>query len=347
MDFQHVSAERRAAPTCYIGGLKNRESFRLISRAGLGWLESRRLTTLPWLLHAFSTRRGGFSRPPVRGLNLGFVASDRRSNVRRNRLRFFEVVGEPGFSPASVRQIHSATPCQVRRGSGGELEFRPSGYAVSSGSSRQVPAGDALMTDERGILLSVRVADCLPVLLVDPQRPAVAAIHAGWRGGLQRVVEKTVGVMRRVFGSDPRHLLAALGPSIRACCCAVGQEVVDAFCGRFVNGEHFFRQPPADGQSQPPGAHHTTPLLSAQPPGHEQKSRPAAHLDLVAMAQDQLRHSGLQPANIFVAPFCTACRTDLFFSHRKEGARTGRFMSIIGIRPEPSRRVQSRVGRKG
>jgi YfiH family protein len=203
--------------------LKGQRSFRFVTGGGLEWSECSRFARLPWLLHAFSTRRGGVSKSPAASLNLGFVDTDRRANVERNRFLFFKQVGAQHYSLAWLRQIHSAAGYQVGRTSGGKLEYRPSGYTAPSVSNPQVPAGDALMTDQPGVLLSVRCADCLPVLLVDPRCRAVAAVHAGWRGALQRVVEKTVGVMRSVFGSDPRRILAALGPSIRACCYSVGE----------------------------------------------------------------------------------------------------------------------------
>lgn len=337
------------APRAYaiMEGLKPCKNYRLVSGGGLEWLECPRLARLPWLLHAFSTRRGGVSKPPASGLNLGLINSDRRGNVKRNRSMFLEQVGAQRFSLAWLRQIHSAAGYQVLGSSDGKVEYRPSGFALPSASQDQVPAGDALMTDQPGILLSVRIADCLPVVLVDPRRRAVAAIHAGWRGALERVVEKTVGLMRRVFGSDPGGMLAALGPSIRACCYAVGQEVVDGFCGRFVNAEQFFRQPPSQDPSCRLAARYPMLFLSGHPPGHAPKAESAAHLDLAAVALHQLGRAGLLHTNIFVAPFCTACRTDLFFSHRREGAHTGRAMAVIGIRPGPLRRLRARVSRKG
>jgi hypothetical protein len=183
------------------------------------------------------------------------------------------------------------------------------------------------MTAEPGILLSVRIADCLPVLLVDPERRAIAAVHAGWRGALARLLEKAVGDLRQTFGSDPGQVIAALGPSIRACCYDVGEEVVEAFHGCFAHAGRFFhalpRRPGAASQDD------SIPFLSPYPPGHGHL--PAARLDLVAVAQSQLVNAGVKPSRILVANFCTACRTDLFFSHRKEGARTGRQMAAIGI----------------
>ena len=153
-----------------------------------------------------------------------------------------------------------------------------------------------------------------------------------WRSALGRIIEKTVGLMRAVFGSDQQHLVAALGPSIRACCYEVGEEVVAAFCGRFPRGEQFFCEASAASPSTVRAAPDPLPFLSAQPPGHGTRPAPGAHLDLVAVALDQLRSAGVRPSSIQVADFCTACRTDLFFSHRKEGKDTGRTMAVIGIR---------------
>jgi YfiH family protein len=172
---------------------------------------------------------------------------------------------------------------------------------------------------------------------VDPKQRAVAAVHAGWRGALERVIEKAVGDMRLAFGSDPQQLLAVLGPSIHACCYEVGEEVVEAFDGRFAPPAPFFRTLP----HRPEAAtdRHAILFLSAHPPGHAPEQVPAAHLDLVAVAQHQLTSAGVAPSRISVADYCTACRTDLFFSHRKEGGRTGRQMAAIGIRPDKRRRL--------
>jgi len=307
----------------------------MVSRSGLAWLESVRLAKLPWLVHAFSTRRGGASGFPSPGLNLGFP--DRRERVEQNRRHFLRQIGAQDFSLASVRQVHSSHAFVVAAGGTGQPEYRLCGVPSAERAATGPPAGDALMTAEAGLLLTVRIADCLPVLLVDPKQRAVAAVHAGWRGALERVIEKAVGDMRLAFGSDPQQLLAVLGPSIHACCYEVGEEVVEAFDGRFAPPAPFFRTLP----HRPEAAtdRHAILFLSAHPPGHAPEQVPAAHLDLVAVAQHQLTSAGVAPSRISVADYCTACRTDLFFSHRKEGGRTGRQMAAIGIRPDKRRRL--------
>jgi YfiH family protein len=323
---------RACVAPCYSGALA-RPPFQIASRAGLSWLECSVLARLPWLLHAFSTRRGGVSRGAASGLNLGFIAADRRRNVQENRRRFFACLGTEDFSLATLRQIHSTHVYRVARNVSGTLAYFAAGNPVPQPSLPDPPVGDALMTDQAGIVLSVRTADCMPILLVDPLRRAIAAVHAGWRGGLQRIVEKTVGVMRATFGSDPRRVLAAVGPGIRACCYEVGEEVVAAYCGHFAQGEEFFRPLAADRLSRALADRHPLLFLSSHPPGHAPQPGPAACLDLAAVVVAQLRAAGLLARNIAVCDYCTSCRTDLFFSHRKEGARTGRMMAVVGIRP--------------
>lgn len=304
--FQRRAARKAGKAPCYIGCLR-RSAFKLVSRGNLAWLECSRLARYPWLVHAFSTRRGGVSPPPAAGLNLGMIESDLRTNVEQNRKTFFREFNAEGFSLASLRQVHSSSVFQLARGSRGEIVYGPPGNSSLGESASHPPQGDALLTGQAGILLSVRIADCMPILLVDPRRRAIAAVHAGWRGALRGVLEKAVEEMRGAFGTDSKEMLAAIGPCIQACCYEVGEEVVAAFNERFPNTTKFFRVKTRAGK---------------------------AHLDLYAVARQQLQTAGLRPANILAASFCTACRTDLFFSHRKEGNGTGRMMAVIGLRPE-------------
>ncbi|MGH9450971.1 MAG: peptidoglycan editing factor PgeF [Terriglobia bacterium] len=285
---------------------------------------------MPWLVHAFSTRRGGVGRPPAAGLNLGDAGSTQRASVVKNRRVFFDALRVAGFSLASLRQIHSAEVFEA--GKGRTLEYRPAGYEFAPQAQPERCSGDAMLTREEGVLLSIRTADCLPILIVDPQLRAIAAIHAGWRGALKRVTGKTIGEMRRLYGSKPEGLFAALGPCIRPCCYEVGEEVVDGFTARFVNSAKYFKKRTGGG----PGKQSPS-FLSMMPPGHDRATGSGFCLDLAASARDQLRSAGLLPSHIQEAGFCTSCRTDLFFSYRKEGSATGRIMAVIGIRESYAR----------
>ncbi len=354
-------APTRARPPCAILWFVGPQAFKILSRGNLTWLECAALARLPRALHAFGTRQEGSGAVAGEGPNLGLTEADQRANIDENWRAFLRQLGAERFDLATLRQTHSAEIYQVAHGSFRKLDYRPTCHPSPRQSEDRLREGDALVTDQLGILLSVRSADCLPILLVDSRCRAIAAIHAGWRGALERIVEKTVGELRRLFNTQPRDFVAAVGPSIRACCYEVGQEVVAAFCGRFPNGKKFFRKAPPDptaarshslitrsagyhlgGRGDDPrsseGRHGSLPL-----PKHHLVRRgddpcdpatvPAAHLDLVAVARDQLLRAGMRPSNICVAEFCTACRTDLFYSYRREGSRAGRMISIVGIRP--------------
>jgi purine-nucleoside/S-methyl-5'-thioadenosine phosphorylase / adenosine deaminase len=344
-----------------------RERFKLVQRAGVTWLQSSELERLPWLAHGFSTRLArppaGQDRecpPPARDFNLGFTDGARQRDVRANRRHFLEALAG-GFTAASLRQIHSATIYQVAKADVHRSErisgvkgleylaagcrqpgleaYAGPGIAGANGErhpaatiSEPLAAGDALVTAEPGILLTVRTADCLPVLLVDRRLRVMAAVHAGWRGALARVVEKTAGELRRLFNSRPADLAAAIGPGISRCCYEVGDEVVDAFRGQFVKADRFFHRPPASSPRDRSDLRYTLLFHTQAPPGHR-RERAGLHLDLVAVARAQLLAAGLKSSAIDTSGYCTACRADLFFSHRREGVRAGRMMAAIGLRP--------------
>ena len=188
--------------------------------------------------------------------------------------------------------------------------------------------GDALVTSTPRLALTVKTADCLPVFLADPEHRVVAAVHAGWRGTRKRIVEKTVGVMRSHFGADPAGVLAALGPGIHACCYQVGAEVIEQYRSQFPYAEALFRnveeENPADilvpRQTMVEHKAFMRPLETAR-----------GYLDLEEANYRQLLEAGVSPRRIARGAPCTACRTDLFYSYRREGARAGRLLSQIAV----------------
>jgi hypothetical protein len=272
-----------------------------------------------WLWHGFSTRRGGLSRAycaedAAGELNLGFTADDDRDLVSANRRLLAEAVtGSPDTPLATIRQVHSSVLVIC----GGELPVSPC-------------RGDGLMTDEPGVLLGVQTADCIPVLIADRKRRAVAAFHAGWRGTVKRIVETGVGRMRLEFGSRPEDLIAAIGPGIGACCYAVGEDLLSEFESQFVYGRELFREVYSVDAVR---TKYPMLFLTQRAPGHSPIG-PSTHLDLVEANRRQLLDAGLKPGSIRVIGGCTNCHTDLFFSHRASKGRAGRMMSVIGIRPQ-------------
>ena len=186
-----------------------------------------------------------------------------------------------------------------------------------------------MMTDVPGLLLGVQTADCIPVLVADRKRRAVAAFHAGWRGTVKRIVETGVGRMRLEFGSRPEDLIAAIGPGVGACCYAVGEEVLSEFESQFSYGRELFCEV---YDSDPIRKRYPMLFLTQRAPGHSPIG-PSMHLNLVEANRRQLLAAGLKARAISVVGGCTNCRPDLFFSHRASRGHAGRMLSVIGVRP--------------
>jgi len=280
-------------------------------------LHSEKLSSLPWLVHGFSTRLGGVSR--LYGgttLNLGFTPHDSRAAVERNReLLLEELRAANRRSPwplVALRQIHS------------DLIYRV------DGTPPQLLTGDGLVTDAPGLALAVQTADCLPIILVDRKGRSAGVFHAGWRGTLKRIVEKGVGEMRKHFGSDPRNLMAAIGPGVQGCCYEVGEEVRARFEAQFAYANRLFREVK---ESDPVREKYPLLFLTARAPGHGELPV-KIYLDLVEANRRQLLDAGVLARNIEVAGPCTACHTELLFSFRAEKGVTGRMMAVAGIRPD-------------
>jgi YfiH family protein len=262
------------------------------------------------LIHGFSTSQGGVSiLNGSKVLNLGFTEWDARENVQRNRKLFQSALDANEMTLVSLKQFHSDVVC---------------GF---SSAPNELCTGDASISNTPNLLLGIQTADCVPILLLDPKNRAVAAVHAGWRGTLQRIVEKTIGRMKMEFKTNPNDLLAAIGTAIGGCCYEVGTEVAAAFLSQFPNAPEWFDELRTGDEPNP------LQWLNQFPPGHQPPPK-NVRLDLRQANRAQLLSAGLRPQNIFVSNLCTACRPDLLFSYRKQGSESGRMMSVIGIRVE-------------
>ena len=282
--------------------------WRLRKSRSLQILELAPFRKFPWLVHGFSIRPGGVSpSKSEKVLNLGFMEWDTRENVLENRRLFQSAVGAAGLELISLKQIHSDV-----------IRVFPRPAADPS-------KGDASATNHPGLLLAIQTADCVPILLVDPKKHALAAVHAGWRGTLARITEKAVGRMRFEFGSKPGDLLAAIGPSIGPCCYEVAADFVTKFTAQFADAGDYFDEPRSGEEPNP------LQWLNMKPPGHQPPPK-NVHLDLGKANRSQLIAAGLLTKNIFASDLCTACHSDLLFSHRREGPLSGRLMSVVGVR---------------
>jgi purine-nucleoside/S-methyl-5'-thioadenosine phosphorylase / adenosine deaminase len=311
------------------------DTFKLESSKGCAWLECEALAEIPSLVHAFGTRKGGALGPKPAAQKSELNADLGHAGDRERARRFFQSLGADRFPMATLRQTHSAIVYCVSPGSGSApLQYQLAGNpAPDADHPPRTRSGDALIANRPGMLLGIRVADCVPILMVDRERRTVAAVHAGWRGALKRIVEKAAGEMCRMFNSRPENLLVAVGPSIRKCCYEVGEEVADAFCGAFPSGEKFFHKVAGTPEESRMALRYQTLFTLQAPPGHQaENSFKKVHLDLVAAVCYQLEHVGVPVNQIYVADYCTACRSDLFYSYRKEGSLAGRMMAVIGMR---------------
>jgi YfiH family protein len=187
------------------------------------------------------------------------------------------------------------------------------------------PAADALLARDDRLALAVQVADCVPLLIADPTSGAVAAVHAGWRGLAARLPLLAVAALEREFGSRPRDLVAAIGPSIGPCCYQVGVDVKERFVRDgfdSVIAESWFTTDPA--------------TLAANPAfvGLERQRRPDRwFLDVWAAVRAQLAVGGISADRAFSANLCTASHSSLFCSYRRDGQGAGRMAGVIRIGP--------------
>jgi len=274
-----------------------------LDEAGFYWRESdgvRALVCAPLeadgFVNGFSTRLGGVSQMPANALSLAGFNDDAAENILENRRRFLKLF--PGdWQLAGCWQVHGADVRVVRSLDDAKPAENQLGDTIYC---------DVIVSDAKGVLAGVKTADCVPILLGDPVSGAFAAVHAGWRGTLATAVVAGVKRLQEEYNARPENLRVAIGASAGPCCYEVGGEVIDAFTSRFGNAS----------------------LFTTTRPGH-------AKIDLLKANRDQLESAGVMPERIHTAPICTMCRTDLFFSYRREKSlhgKVGRLMAVVGRR---------------
>ena len=217
---------------------------------------------------------------------------------------------------ATLTQVHGRDVVAIRCGSNGAWPPSVDAAEEPDGVARSGPRGDALVSDDPGVALAVRAADCVPLWMADPRTGAVGAVHAGWRGTAAGAAAAAVDAMTREFGTAPADLIAALGPSIGACCYEVGPEVVDAFA--------------ASGHPR----HLVDRWFLAPPPRRDGTGRPGLRLDVAGANRDQLILAGVREQNIHLSGLCTAMHLDVLTSFRAEREKAGRLAGVIRCRRE-------------
>lgn len=242
------------------------------------------------IIHAFTTRRGGYSKSPYDSFNLSTKGGDNKIDVEKNiaRLEDFLSIETPLFF---LHQVHGKEILVID-----DLEE----------DSGPLPF-DAAITSKSEIPIVILTADCLPILLYDPVKSVIAAVHAGWKGTCLKIAAHTVETMKSRFGSNASHIIAAMGPAIGPCCYEVDEPVLKAFKEQ-------------DTYSPREIASLFTPVA-----GKEKRWM----FDLVQANKLQLLNVGLIKDNICALKYCTCCRSDLFYSYRRDGQNSGRQGSMI------------------
>jgi YfiH family protein len=255
----------------------------LSHRNGIACFQYPQLKALPEIRHAVFTRHGGYSRKPFAGLNVSLGIGDDPNMVRKNR----DIIRESLDAEELVfaRQVHG-TEVRVIASSEDSLH--------NASDRSRPPEADALVTHLKNKFLVIQVADCQAIFLYDRSRRVIANIHAGWRGSIGNIIGQTIDVMRRRYSSDPRQLVAAIGPSLGPCCAEFIHyrlEIPEAFWAYRNDADHF---------------------------------------DFWSISRNQLLEAGLSQRNIFSSDICTRCHPEHFYSYRGE-KETGRFAAVIGM----------------
>lgn len=267
-----------------------------------GWEER-----YPLLTAGISSRHGGVSEVPYAGLNCGLHVGDAPDNVVRNRALLAEAAGNPFDSCTYAEQVH-----------GKEVQVVTASLRGAGRLTREdaLPSKDGFVTNVPGIVLHALFADCVPLYFYDPVKKAAGLAHAGWKGTVLQIGQTMVETMSAAYGTKPRDIIAAIGPSIGACCYEVDETVtapVHKLLDRLGVSETI------TGQS----------IINY-------KSDGKAMLSLQQLNRQIMIKAGILPSHIEISNLCTSCRTDLFFSHRQEEGQTGRMAAWIGLREEVS-----------
>ena len=237
-------------------------------------------------IHFSSTRTGGVSQGNLASLNLGYTVGDNPKLVTKNIELIQDSIHLNGSRIVFPMQTHS---CNVR---------------IVENDKNTFANTDALITNVPGVCVAVRTADCVPVLLFDPVKKVVAAIHSGWKGTIQKISQKTIEIMHQQFNVNPNDIIAGIGPSIGPKVYEVGSEVVEQFNSEF-----------------------RTESVIAPIPNSDK-----GLLNLWKVNKLILQESGISEKNIEIAEMCTYSNPKLFFSARRDSVKCGRLASGIMIK---------------
>lgn len=250
--------------------------------------------------HAFSTRIGGVSKGIWSSMNLSFTRGDDPKDAYENFHRYAVLFGVPDDRLVLPYQTHTVNVRVVTEEDGGK------GFT----KERDYTDVDGLITNVPGLVLAIFVADCVPLLFLDPVHKAIGASHSGWRGTVNRMGKATIEKMREIYGTDPKDLLCAIGPSICRNCYEVSEDVASEFKKAFPE--------------------HETEILTDD--GLNEAGEHKFHLDLWNANRIVMEEAGVRAGNISMTDICTNCNPDLLFSHRFTRGKRGNNGAFIMLK---------------
>lgn len=246
--------------------------------------------------HCFTTRLGGVSEGHLASLNLGFSRGDKKENVDRNFDTICSAIGTEKENCVTLRQVHSTKIVKAGKDLRG-MGFRDDMERIEA---------DGLITNERGVTLVTFHADCVPLYFVDAKNKAIGMAHSGWRGTADKMAVEMLRRMNAEYGTDPKDVAAAIGPSIGPCCFQVDRPVVDIFRENFDFADKYIRD--------------------------DENVKGKYKIDLWGINREMLERAGVKAENIEVGGICTMCRPDEFYSHRVMGEARGTMGAFLFLK---------------
>ena len=259
------------------------------------YIQFKNLSATGIVKHGFSTRKGGVSTGIFSSMNLNFKRGDDPDAVLENYRRMAAALNMRVEDMVLSDQTHTTNVRVITEEDRGKGILRPQDYSDVDGMITNVP----------GIVLVTSYADCVPLYFVDPVRKAIGLSHSGWKGTVGHIGQKTVEKMHEVYGSEPKDIVAAIGPSICQSCYEVSDDVAEAFRANFTADE-------------------AADILLDKGNGKYQ-------LDLWKANWYVLTDAGILPEYLSVTDLCTACHPDLLWSHRKTNGQRGGLSAFLSL----------------
>jgi YfiH family protein len=285
----------------------------------------------PEITHGVFTRLGGYSTTPYKGLNASFSTGDSLENVTRNRLLVLQSLDLQAYPCATLWQVHGAAVAMLDTDKNIWDDWRTDwphrSYCVEDQeliwTIKPRRKADGLITRQPGVTLALSFADCTPLLFYDPVQHVIGLAHGGWRGTARGIALATVDAMCEQLNCQPRDIYAGIAPSIGPCCYEVSEQVRRLYLGQ----DQFHEMPTLERYCTM--VRESAVFCMRQ---RADRSGPTIHLDLQETNRNQLLMAGLLPEHIEMPGICTGCQTALFFSHRVEEGKTGRFPVVLALR---------------